>query len=162
MFEYLLLTQFYEALHKQRFLQIRFKRFFVFLRMSVHYITLGSWQWIAFIVNVMVMVNSVCLITRTEINIIYYKLDNIKSCHIFKQSAHKPFTLYLQHYTICRMKNCLQHTRQHRQACKLSEPCEMEAASVRNVVASEYICICHAAKNVETCSQRGRFFKQRN
>ena len=72
----------------------QFKRFFVLLRMSV----------LVYIRKLaMNLVYCKCdgdgelfmLITRTEININYYKLDNIKSCLKFKQSADKHFTVYL-------------------------------------------------------------------
>jgi hypothetical protein len=88
------------------------------------------------------------LITKTEVNINYYKLDNIKSCLKFKQSADKRFTVYLQHYTICRMQSiyrtlCIATAQQ---AGELSEPCELEAASVRKTIASENI---HMPRSVD-------------
>ena len=52
------------------------------------------------------------LITRTDINVNYYKLDNIKSCLKFKQSADKFYSVLTALYTLLD-KNCLMHTRTH-------------------------------------------------
>ena len=81
------LTQFYESLHDHRFLHSRYKCFFVFLCMHVL-------VYIRKQVMKRVSDGELCmLITRTEININYYKLDNITSCVKFKTICR--WTLYI-------------------------------------------------------------------
>ena len=122
MFEYLLLTQCYETLHDQRFLHSIIKRFFVFLPMSVLvYIRKRAMNrvYCKFVGD-----GEICMLTtRTEININYYKLDNIKCCLNVKQSTIKYFAVYLQHYIICWMKT-VYCTRVHSKLETASSTCD--------------------------------------